>query len=1288
MSARFIGIAVLALLYGIFGYVGLQLAVPPGYATLIWPASGIALAGLLYAGPKLWPGVFLGSFFVNAINSGALAPDGIVGPGLVIAGGIAAGSCLQAVVAYALVTRRFGIPLRLNKLTDAVLLGGLAGPVSCLISATVGVGVLIGAGIMASDQMASNWFTWWCGDVAGVLTVLPIAMLAPKGSLNLQWKGRPIARLQTVALIVLLLPLLATFFAWKLTSEIAYKNEVTAFARLVDDSAHALNHRIDTYVNSLDAGAALLHASDHVSLPDWARFVETLAIEDNLKGINGIGIIDPIKRDGIEEFLNRVEADGVPDLNIRPQTQNDDLFIIKYIEPVGPNLQAVGLDIAFEKERYRAATNARDTGRPTITGRILLVQDESKSPGFLLLRPWYADGAKLDTVEDRRKAFQGWVYAPFIGKKFLAGLTSSQGRTLDISVYDGPTADAEQLIYSSTASVGDLSGEAQFIQKKTLNIMERDWTIVWQSTPIFEASARTYAPLFILIGGLLITLLLGRLLYTNERRSEEIRQQVEQQTEEIAARERENRAVIDTAVVGVLVLDEDQRILSANDTAQSMFEYSAGELLGREIGDLVDLEASKERQPKQGKSCTTSPTHLLFGITPALRARTRSGAEIVLDLQQNAWKTEQGQLRTTLIIRDITVASRVAAALELSEERLSHAMEGAELGVFDIDLTTGRSFVSHTWKTMLGFDVDAEIDAQAEWLSRIHPEDKPSLMAADKACMDGLTARSECEYRFRHADGHWIWLRSDATINERSADGKALRMVGIQMDVSELKEAEAGLRSTRERLRTTIENAPVGMALMDTTADWLQINASFRDLTGYEIDDLNGQRICSIVHPDDCEQIRTLLGSLFSGESSRHLTEIRVKHRDGRLIWCLLSLSFVAPSPDCSDLGYAILQFQDINDRKEVERLKSEFVATVSHELRTPLTSIRGSLGLVLGAQAATLAPNTEKLLRIAHNNCERLVNLINDILDIEKITSGAIPLERETHSLNALVREAIDTLQPIFEKAEASVILAAREDELLVDVDAHRVQQVLVNLLSNAAKFSPAGGTIHLGLERRHGMARFTVTDEGSGVPPEFRTKIFERFSQADSSSTRAKGGTGLGLSICKAIIDRMDGEIGYYNTEDAGAVFWFELPLAVSSLEPLSVQTENADAVHAHAPRLAHGLHVEADDDFAEILRAMVRGKAELTRVTCLNEAREKIQLGDFDFLILDGHFPDGTADDFLSDLSGTGQSLPTLLLSSEDILLREARADFEIVKSRSTDRAIIDAIAAIADKLPTAA
>jgi signal transduction histidine kinase len=209
-----------------------------------------------------------------------------------------------------------------------------------------------------------------------------------------------------------------------------------------------------------------------------------------------------------------------------------------------------------------------------------------------------------------------------------------------------------------------------------------------------------------------------------------------------------------------------------------------------------------------------------------------------------------------------------------------------------------------------------------------------------------------------------------------------------------------------------------------------------------------------------------------------------------------------------------------------MEQLKNEFVSTVSHELRTPLTSIRGSLGLLEGGLGGELPTQAKELIGIAANNCDRLVDLINDILDIERIASGRMSFQFATQPLLPLIEQAVEANQGFAVQHQVRIELVARLAEGQARIDADRFLQVLANLLSNAAKFSPPGETVDVSLLRRGDRLRIEVVDHGPGIPVEFRARIFEKFSQADGSTTRAKGGSGLGLSISRALVERMGGE------------------------------------------------------------------------------------------------------------------------------------------------------------------
>ena len=228
-------------------------------------------------------------------------------------------------------------------------------------------------------------------------------------------------------------------------------------------------------------------------------------------------------------------------------------------------------------------------------------------------------------------------------------------------------------------------------------------------------------------------------------------------------------------------------------------------------------------------------------------------------------------------------------------------------------------------------------------------------------------------------------------------------------------------------------------------------------------------------------------------------------------------------------------------------RLKDEFIATVSHELRTPLTSITASLALLVGSSDGDPASPARRLIAIALSNSQRLVRLVNDILDIEKLEAGKVNFKSQLINLRLLVQRSIEANRPF---AESAKVLLKLNDigscEVLADAD--RLMQILSNLLSNAIKFSPAFSEVTVTIERREEIVRVSVADQGPGIPDEFKSRLFQKFAQADGSDSRKNGGTGLGLSIAKEIVERLGGTIGYVKVPSGGAEFFVELPCANS--------------------------------------------------------------------------------------------------------------------------------------------
>jgi signal transduction histidine kinase len=243
-----------------------------------------------------------------------------------------------------------------------------------------------------------------------------------------------------------------------------------------------------------------------------------------------------------------------------------------------------------------------------------------------------------------------------------------------------------------------------------------------------------------------------------------------------------------------------------------------------------------------------------------------------------------------------------------------------------------------------------------------------------------------------------------------------------------------------------------------------------------------------------------------------------------------------------------IAQGQDVTLQLEAARVKKEFTSTLSHELRTPLTSIIGSLQLINSGVLGELTQDIGELTAVAERNGTRLLDLINDLLDIEKIESGKLTLAPEVFGLADLVREALVLNKAFAERFKVRFDLVGEMQGSLsaksVHADRKRLLQVMTNLLSNAAKFSPDGGTVEITVEEKGPSLRVGVQDRGPGIPEAFRSRIFGRFAQADSTTSRQKSGTGLGLAISKRLVEMMQGHIGFESRDGGGTTFWFELP------------------------------------------------------------------------------------------------------------------------------------------------
>ena len=463
-------------------------------------------------------------------------------------------------------------------------------------------------------------------------------------------------------------------------------------------------------------------------------------------------------------------------------------------------------------------------------------------------------------------------------------------------------------------------------------------------------------------------------------------------------------------------------------------------------------------------------------------------------------------------------------------------------------------------------------------------------------------------------------------------------------DLAERKRIEKEILQKTALLQMTFDNIDQGVAVFDRDSNLISWSQRFVDFFDLPPDLVRvGQSYSALLRygvtkgdfvADDVD-IDTYVEK--RAEGLRNATNVAMAPRpDGR--------AFEVTRKRMPD-GSTIATYTEVTDRRKVERLKDEFVSTVSHELRTPLTSIRGALGLISGGAFGAVPGEMKPMIDIAHANSERLVRLINDILDIEKIASGSMDFRIHRQRLSPLIRQAVEANSGYAAQYKVNIRYEDRAPDAEASVDADRLMQVMANLLSNAAKFSAPGADVIVSLDRQEGGLRIAVRDTGPGIPVEFRRKVFDRFAQADTSDSKKLGGTGLGLSIVKLIVERMLGTIGFTSEVGVGTIFFVDLP------EQLRVEQRLLGVSAGQQPDRPRVLVCEDHQDVALLLRTLLEhGGFAVDVVYTAREARAALARREYTVMTLDLVLPDEDGLSFFRALRSDDKyrHLPVVIVS----------------------------------------
>lgn len=653
-----------------------------------------------------------------------------------------------------------------------------------------------------------------------------------------------------------------------------------------------------------------------------------------------------------------------------------------------------------------------------------------------------------------------------------------------------------------------------------------------------------------------------------------------------------NAAILEAAGDGIVGVDIGGRVTFLNAAAARMTGHEPAQLVGRSLHDVVHKPHEVgTRGPVAACSITAS---LSSGSSRQLDGETfwrADGTSFPVDYTSTP-VVEDGEVKGAVVVfKDITERRRAEAALAASEHQTRQILETAHDGFVAID--AGGRIIDWNPQAAAIFGWSRDEALGRELADTIVPE---GHRVAHRRGMEHYLATGEgpvlgkrLELTALHRDGRQFPI--ELTISALQVQDDRFFHAFVR-DISERRAAEELRESQRRQL---VEAQSVGgfgswdWDLASNTTEW---SDELLRLHGIEPGqgNITFEEYLQYVHEDDRADVSTAVqttyatGEAFSIEHRivRPDGAVRVTHSRGELV-------AGADGTPLKMLGIA----QDITERHAVERAKDEFTSVVSHELRTPLTSIRGSLGLLASGTLGPLSDKAQRMADIAVHNSDRLVRLINDILDVERMASGKITMEREACELKGLVNQAAEVMRPM--AAEAGVELTVEAPSATLWADADRIVQTLTNLFSNAIKFSQPGGRVSLEVEQRDAEIVVRVRDEGRGIPQDSLESIFERFEQVDASDARAKGGSGLGLAICRSIVEQHGGRIRAQSTPGEGSTLSFTLPMlqpagpALLSRGPAPQLPRPAPGEHLSDERTAV-LVCDDDESVLEVVGAML--------------------------------------------------------------------------------------------------
>ena len=680
----------MAAAYYVVGRLGLLLAIPPGYATAVWPASGIALAGTLLFGYRVWPGILLGSFLINLRTSLDTTSTASILNTTALAASIGMGASLQAIVGALLIRRFTQYPTALVEARDIIKFLLLGGPVSCLVNATWSVTSLLLGGVIQPVDYLFHWWTWWVGDAIGVITFTPLILI---------WAAKPAVfphGRQVSLPLCLAFTLVVIFFIY--TNAWEQDRIELEFERRTDQLAQQLQENFDDYILVLHSVENLYASSVPINRQQFKTFVARWFSRH--PGIRAVSWSPRILDSERANYEKAAREDGLSNFQITEQSPQGQLVRAArraeyipayYSESVRGNERALGFDAASDPTRREALNRARDTGEPTATDPLTLIQDIEREGGFVVFLPIYKPGRPQNSLQERRLNLQGYVSGAFrIREMMNTALKGAKMEDIEIRLYEARGGGKNRLLYehrSKEIESQDLPVEAsKGIQPAPLQrvvpfeIAGSQWIVQFAPTKEYLIAQRGWQAWSVLAGGLFFTGLLGGFLLILTGHTAKLQAINTDLEKEITERKRAEDAVTqlaaivessDDAIVGTTL---EGAITSWNKGAEIIYGYSAEEVTGRSISILYPPDRLDELQRLRGKLKQGEPV----AQYETIRVR-KDSAQVHVSLTLSPMKDATGKITAiATIARDITERKRAESELQRLQQ-LAAARERTRL---------------------------------------------------------------------------------------------------------------------------------------------------------------------------------------------------------------------------------------------------------------------------------------------------------------------------------------------------------------------------------------------------------------------------------------------------------------------------------------------------------------------------------------------------------------------------------------------------------------------------------